>query len=29
MSIKIKLARPYLGPISVVLSPIKGEQDAH
>lgn len=29
MSIKIKLSRPYLGPISVVLSPVKEEQDAH
>lgn len=29
MSIKIKLSRPYLGPISVVLSPSMEEQDAH
>lgn len=29
MSIRIKLSRPYLGPISVVLSPIKEEKDAH
>lgn len=29
MSIKIKLSRAYLGPISVVLSPNKEEQDAH
>lgn len=29
MSVKIKLSRPYVGPISVVLRPIKEEQDAH
>lgn len=29
MSIKVKLSRPYLGPISVVLSPSMEEQDAH
>lgn len=29
MSIKIKLSHPYVGPISVVLRPIKEEQDAH
>lgn len=29
MSIRIKLSRPYAGPISVVLRPIKEEQDAN